>query len=352
MNLVDLGWTSSRDDDFAPHAAAGLVPARVAAVHGSLNTVWAPSGEHLASVSGRLRHEGTPAGLPATGDWVALALAPGDDRGTIHAVLPRRTCLSRRGAGTRTAEQVVAANVDAVFVLTGLDHDFNPRRVERLLVLARESGARPVVVLTKSDLAPTVEEAISTMAASAPGIPVLAVSARTGDGLIQLEGHLHAGETVVLVGSSGVGKSTLVNRLLGYDRQRTHEVRPGDSRGRHTTTHRELIPLRAGALLIDTPGLREVQLWAEEEAVAGAFTDIEGLASGCRFRDCTHHGEPACAVTAAVAGGALDPDRLASYRKLGRELRHLAGREDLGARLAEKARWKAIHKAARRRQDD
>lgn len=349
MELEDLGWTSSWEESFKQKAAPGLVPARVAATYTHLFRLLTGSDECLASVSGRFRHEARgPEDYPTTGDFVAIDRPGESDRATIHSVLPRRSAFSRRAAGKHSAEQVVAANVDTVFLLAGLDGDFNPRRVERAMVLAFESGASPVIVLNKADVCSEVEPLRAKMELVAAGAPVHVISAATGDGVAALMAHIRRGETVALLGSSGVGKSTLVNRLLGYERQRTLAVRESDDKGRHTTTHRELIPLPSGALLIDTPGLREIQLWAGDQSLEEAFEDVAAIAQACRFRDCGHSNEPGCAVRAAVEDGRLAADRLRSHEKLARELAHLERRQDLGAQLAQKAQWKAIHKQARK----
>lgn len=349
MNLEELGWTQSFDAEFRTHAEAGLVPARVAATYTHLYRLLTVAGERMAAVSGRFRHAARGArDYPATGDFVAVEPRPGEDRATIQAVLPRSSCFSRKAAGTRGEEQVVAANIDTVFLSAGLDGDFSPRRVERSLVLAWESGASPVVVLTKSDICGDVDAKRRAMEEAANGVPVLVTSARTGDGLSALDAYLLPGRTVALLGSSGTGKSTLVNRLLGYDRQKTLTVREGDDRGRHATTHRELIPLPSGALVIDTPGLREIQLWAGEGSLGETFSDIAALAETCRYRDCQHNGEPGCGVARALAEGRIDEARLESHRKLGKELRFLEVREDVGLQQAQKARWKSIHKQAKK----
>jgi len=350
--LEDLGWDDGwrtawdgfGDDDTT-------VPARVVSVHRDGFVVGTAEGERSAELSGRLRHRTTVEGeRPAVGDWVAVRLPAGDGVSIVQAVLPRRTHLSRKVPGALTAVQVVAANVDVVLIVAGLDGDYNPRRLERALVLAWDGGAQPAIVLNKADLLAPSEVAARIRATEevAPGVPVRAVSAATGEGLDGFTRSLAPGRTAALIGSSGVGKSTLVNRLLGADRQRTAAVRASDARGRHTTTHRELLRLPGGALLIDTPGLRELQLWAGPDALEGTFAEVERLAASCRFADCAHDGEPGCAVIGAVAEGTLSSARLESYRKLQRELRYLALRQDERGRAELERRWRAIHKAARK----
>jgi ribosome biogenesis GTPase len=349
LKLESLGYTSFHQEAFRDVGGDGHVPGRVVSGHTHVYGVWTETDELLGEVSGRLRHEASgPQDFPAVGDWVALEPRPSEGRGTIHFVLPRRTAFVRRAAGGRDEGQVLAANVDTVFLVAGLDGDFNPRRVERALVLAWESGAEPVIVLNKADLADDLDLRRREMEEAAAGVPVLALSAREGSGLESLAPYLGEGRTVALLGSSGVGKSTIANRLLGEERLPTATVREHDQRGRHTTTHRELLVLPGGALLLDTPGLREIQLWAGDEALAAAFSDVVALARGCRFRDCRHEGEPGCAVRAAVESGDLGEERLASHHKLERELRHQRVREDVGLQRAQKAKWKAIHKAARK----
>jgi ribosome biogenesis GTPase / thiamine phosphate phosphatase len=335
----------------AAEAAPGLVPARVVE-HAGLYRVATSSGpELLAEPSGRLRREAEDASfLPAVGDWVAIRAPEGDGAARIEAILPRRSAFTRRAAGRRLDRQVVAANIDTVFLVSGLDGDFNPRRIERYATAAWDSGARPVVLLNKADIPETAEDLqdrVAEVEDVALGIPVHAVSALTGAGFASLAPYLTPGGTVAFLGSSGVGKSTLVNRLLGREAQATAAVSEWQDRGRHTTTSRSLFVAHAGWLLIDTPGMRELQLW-EGEGLAAAFADIEELAAGCAFRDCRHAGEPGCAVTAAVENGELDPARLESYRKLQRELRHVELETDVHARLKEKQRIKALMKAADR----
>jgi ribosome biogenesis GTPase / thiamine phosphate phosphatase len=336
MSLEKFGWNSYFENEFARLDEPGAAPARVALADRERFIVWSESGEHEATVAGRLRHDGET--WPAIGDWVAL-----ESGSRIARVLPRRTAFSRKQPGEVTCEQVIAANVDLLFIVSGLDGDFNPRRIERYLLLAWESGARPVIVLNKADLREDADQAAASVRTLASGAPVVTISALEGWGLEALEAHLAAGQTAALAGSSGTGKSTLANRLLGQDRQRVQEVRAGDSRGRHTTVRRELLLTPNGWLLIDTPGLRELQLWADPAAVDLAFDDIVRLARQCRFRDCRHQGEPGCAVAAA----GLDEARLANYAKMQRELAHLDRKMDQRAAQVEKRRIKQIHRAIR-----
>lgn len=329
MDLAALGWTPDVQATFAPHAAAGLVPARVVLEHQHLYRVQTAQAEILAGVAGGIRHRaaGRP-DFPVVGDWVALRPAGEGRRAVIQAILPRRSKFSRKVAGETSAEQVVAANIDTVFIVMGLDGDYSVRRVERYLITAWDGGATPVIVLNKTDVCADVPWAVADVQRVAAGVPVLAISTKYDSSLGPLEPYLEAGRTVALLGSSGVGKSTIVNRLVGRDVQRTREVRESDQRGRHTTTHRQLIALPGGALLIDTPGMRELQLWDGEAGVRAVFEDIEALAAGCRFTDCRHDTEPACAVKLAVDAGSVSADRLASYHTLQRERRYVASRVD------------------------
>jgi ribosome biogenesis GTPase len=304
------------------------VPARVAAQHRGGYVVYGEGGDRPAEVAGQLRHAALgPADLPAVGDWVAVRDAEDAAAATILALLPRRTAFSRKAAGDETVEQVLAANVDVVFLVGAFGADLNVRRLERYLAAGWESGADPVIVLNKSDLADDLAGATAEVEAVAFGLPVHVVSAADGTGLDALARHLEGNRTAALLGSSGVGKSSLVNRLLGRDRQDVAALR-ADGRGRHTTTYRELIPLPGGGLLLDTPGMRELGLWDAGDGLDQTFEDVAALAAGCRFSDCAHEGEPGCAVLAAVEDGRLPTERLESYRKLLRELQHLEVKGD------------------------
>lgn len=345
MSLVSLGWNDRIAAAFAALDDPTLAPARVAREDRDRYLLLTGDGEVAGVLAGRLRHEaGSPVDLPAVGDWVGARIAPGSPA-VIAAVLPRSGAFVRGAVGGATAPQVVAANVDAVFVVAGLDVDFNPRRIERYLVAAWDGGAAPVLVLNKSDLAPEDDPRLDVLGTIAAGVPVVRISALQGTGVDALAPWLVAGSTVALLGTSGVGKSTLANALLGESRQATGPVRASDSRGRHTTTARELIALPGGALLLDTPGMRVLQLWSDEDSLGSAFPEIEALAAGCRFNDCSHAHEPGCAVLAAEADGSLPADRLAAWRKLQRELQWLERRRDALARIAEEARWRTISRS-------
>ncbi len=337
-----LGWRPPRPQQLADLGDPALVPGRVAtAEHGRCHVLMA-GGPRDATLAGWLADHPDPLARPAVGDWVALT--PGD---VVAHVLPRETRFVRKVAGRRGAAQLACANVDLALVVTTCGRDLNPRRIERYLAAIYDGGARAALVLNKVDLADDPAEAEEVARAAAPGVPVVLLSALAAGGSDPLSEWLTPGTTVVLLGSSGVGKSTLANRILGREALPTGEVREADQKGRHTTTRRTLEVSPGGVVLIDTPGVRELGLWHAEEGVSLAFAEIEALAEGCRFRDCGHSGEPGCAVEAAVSRGELDPARLEGYRRLGRELAHEAARDDPASQLRSKKRWKGISKAIR-----
>jgi len=341
--LAALGWTDELEAAFTTYAERGFLPARVVAEHRGGYYVRSRLGDRLAHARGRLRDDEIVGGMPAVGDWVVVCDAPGG-RLAIEALLPRRTKVSRKTPWLKAEEHVLAANVDTVLLVAGLDGDFSARRLERYLIAAWDSGADPVVVLTKLDLcddAGKVAEAEDV----AVGVPVLPVSNVSGDGLDAVRALLRPARTFVLLGSSGAGKSTLVNRLAGRRLMPTGDPRR-DGRGRHTTRHRQLLVLPGGAILVDTPGLRELQVW--EGDVDSAFADIAELAAACRFGDCAHGAEPDCAVRDALASGELDPDRWASYRKLQRELRAVEARSSTRVQRELKRRWRSRAREVRR----
>jgi len=350
MELEDLGWSESFGNSFdaLKETLVNVEPARVVAAQREHYRLLTPAGAFDALLSGRLRHDALEGELPVAGDWVAAQLRPEEGSATIAACLPRRTSLIRKRAGRASAPQVLAANLDVVFLVTSLNADLNQRRVERTLAMIWEGGAQPVVLLTKLDLCSDPQRSVEDIEAVALGVPVHALSSLSGEGVDGLERYLQRGRTLALIGSSGVGKSTLANRLIGEDRLTTSEVRASDDKGRHTTTSRELFVLPSGALLIDTPGMRELGLWDAGAGIDATFEDIEQLASACRFGDCRHQREPGCAIHGAIANGILEEARWRSYEKLQRELAHEARRRDPQAMAAHKDRYRSIFKARNR----
>lgn len=347
MTLMELGWSSSLQHSFDQLTRPDLAPARVISVLKDHYRVCAENGERLARLSGRYSYEvEIRSELPATGDWVAVKIT-GASRAVIHHVLPRRTKISRKVAGRQVEEQVIAANIDTVFIVSALTQEFNLRRLERYLALVWDGGAQPVIVLNKADLASNMDETADELGFIAPGAPVHVTSAAENSGLESLQPYLTPGQTVAFIGSSGVGKSTILNRLLGSNVQPTLPVREHDDRGRHTTTSRELFALPGGGMVIDTPGMRELQLWHIEDGVASVFDDIDRLAVGCRYRDCSHKTEPDCAVRRAVDTGLLERGRLENFFKLQAEQAFLDSKLDVHAALAAKARARSLCKAVR-----
>jgi ribosome biogenesis GTPase len=350
--LQAIGWHPSFEAAFEAHESSGRIPARVISeergqflVHDGLTT-------HSAAVSGRLRYEsnGDPLAYPSVGDWVAATPGDGGGTATIHGLMPRRSALVRRAPSDHaTGAQVLAANVDVVFIVTSLNAELNLRRLERYLAVAWESGAVPVIVLSKADLDDDIAGHRVAVESVAPGVNLIVASAVTGEGVEAIRTHLAPGRTVVFIGSSGVGKSTLVNALAGFELLTTAGIREDDARGRHTTTRRQLVPLADG-LVIDTPGMREMSL-NDGDGIGSAFDDIERAAAGCRFSDCGHASEPGCAVQAALATGALDDARFQAYGKLQREARRSELANDAVARKAERRRWSSMMKGVERHMD-
>jgi len=343
LDLQILGWNSFFEEGFKEYKQQGFEVARVALEHKRLYRVLSEHGELLAEVSGKLRfHASERQDFPAVGDWVVISARPDEQKATIHGILPRKSKFSRKAAGDTTEEQIVAANIDTIFLVNALNADFNVRRIERYVLTAWESGANPVIILSKADLCDDVQQMIQQVESVAFGVPIHAISAEKNIGMEQLTPYLDGGKTIALLGSSGVGKSTITNAFLGRDKQEVKTIREGDDRGRHTTTHRELIVLDSGGILIDTPGMRELQLWDANEGLHQSFSDIEELFENCRFRDCSHTKEPGCAVQKALSEGILDESRYASYVKLQKELAFLERKSNQRAALAEKAKWKQI----------
>lgn len=343
MSLADFGWNDALAATFAPHAAAGMEPARVVCeLRRKFYAVQTADGEVLGECRGGFFHQAKKAeDFPAVGDWVAVKLRPGEPRADIHAVLPRRTKFSRRAAGSEEIEQIVAANVDVVFLVGGLDGNLNPKRLQRFLVAAKDSGAEAVVVLNKSDVVKAPEEVRKKIEAQVPGVPVLLTSAETRKGVRALaSAYAKPGRTLAFIGSSGVGKSSLINALVRDADLPTAEVREKDSKGRHTTTRRELVVAPSGALIIDTPGMRELQLWDVADGVEEAFAEIAALALRCRFTNCGHGAEPGCAVQDALARGELATARFAAYQKLKAEQVASAPVPKKPSALASKPGWR------------
>lgn len=348
FRLPDLGWGPFFEAQVEVDERRQFLPARVAEEGRGVYRLFAERGEWLAELAGRLRFEAVErAELPAVGDWVLARPPQGEGRALIQRVLPRRGSFSRKVAGRRVDEQVIAANIDTVFLVTSMNREFNLRRIERYLTLVWESGARPVVLLNKADRVEDTSTWQRQAESVSMGVPILVTSGLTGAGLSGLREYVTPGTTAALLGSSGVGKSTLINALVGNGRLRTGAIREDDDRGRHITTARQMIPVPGGGLLIDTPGMRELQMWDSSEGLDHAFVDIEALALQCRFGDCRHLHEPGCAVRRGVSEGALEAARVESYHKLQREQQFLDRKRDVGLQAEERRKWKPIHKAMR-----
>lgn len=348
MDLKTLGWNQHFEQHFASYTDPSFIVGRVTLEHKRIYRVMTEGGELLAEISGKMRYQAFDReDYPAIGDWVVMHPRWEEQKATIHAILPRQSKFSRKAAGGALEEQIVAANVNTVFLVNALNLDFNLRRIERYLLVTWESGANPVIVLSKADLCEDIEDKIAEVESIALGVPIFAISSVAHQGLEQLLPYVQVGQTVALLGSSGAGKSSLVNALSNQQLQVVQEVRSGDDRGKHTTTHRELFFLPSGGLMIDTPGMRELQLWDSNEGLADTFKDIQELAERCRFYDCNHTTEPGCAIQTALEDGTLTDKRYQNYVKLQRELAFLARKENRQAQSAEKDRWKKIAKGMR-----
>ena len=355
VDLESWGYSRAWHQKFEGAGVSGCFPARVVRDHRGYFRVITERGELIATTAGRLKHNAHHATeLPSVGDFVALKEVREEGhrhgRGVIQTVLPRATVFKRKAAGHLTEEQVVASNIDTVFIVCGLDSDYSPRRVERYLILGRESGARTVVLLNKADKCVDPGKALAEVSVMAGDAPVHLIAAKPRIGLEALPAYLGSGDTIAFLGSSGAGKSTLINALLGEERQATREVREADSKGRHTTTERQMFRLASGALAIDTPGMRELQLWSSADDISGAFADIESLAEKCRFRDCTHESEPSCAVRAAVESGGLNPERYSHFKKLRNEAAAIGQLRDAKLRIEKRAADRMIGKALKKHQ--
>jgi ribosome biogenesis GTPase len=338
--LKHYGWSDALQRQFASHAGEGLVPARVIVQQRGLYEIVTDDGELTATLAGKLVHEAESGGYPVTGDWVAVSARTGEGTATIRHVLPRSSVFSRKAAGPGMLRaQIVAANVDIALLTASLNADLSLRRIERYLATAWESRADPVIVLTKADLCDDVAGLVAQVEGIAFGVPVHAISSVTGEGLDAVRGLLAPGKTAVVLGSSGVGKSTLVNALAGRELMATKDIIEEGARGRHTTTHRELVLLPNGSLILDTPGMRELGLWDADSGVSTVFADVDELAKQCRFHDCKHRTEPDCAVQAALADGSLDAARWEAYGKLQRELAFQHRKENVQAHLENRKVW-------------
>lgn len=343
MRLAQLGWDTHFERSFSELNQSGRAAARVCEVNKGYYRALTESGEFLSQVTGLLRYQAEEsADLPTVGDWVAIEPRTEERRATIFAVLPRRTALVRKMPGKAVRQQVLAANLDVVFIVTSLNQEFNLRRIERYLAVVGDSGARPVVLLNKADLCADVDTTIELARRLDPRIPVYSLSGLTGDGLDAIDRHVQAGQTAAFIGSSGVGKSTIINRIMGDETQRVQPVRDSDDRGRHTTTSRQLFVRSQGGIVIDTPGIRELGLWTQDSGLSQAFDDLGGLAQRCRFRDCSHHTEPGCAVRESIEQGCLPVERLNNFHKMQAEIRFMKSKTDLWTRQAAKKRAKKM----------
>jgi ribosome biogenesis GTPase len=348
ITLKEYGWNKTHEVNWEEINNEKWIPGRVTLEHKKMYRVITTDGEWLSVCSGSMQYEATERrDFPAVGDWVAVEKMPGEERGIIHAILPRTSLFSRKVAGMTIAEQIIAVNIDIVLLVMSMNNDFNPRRLERYLVAAYDSGATPVVVLTKKDVCDNSSDYIEEAQSIALGAEIFAVSNVTGEGIDELTALLKNNKTAALLGSSGVGKSSLTNAILGSEMMVVQDIREDDAKGRHTTTHRELIKIPTGGILIDTPGMREFQLWENNDSLDSGFQDINELTNNCKFNDCQHNNEPGCAIQNALSTGDLAEDRYSSYLKLQRELAFLDRKMDRAAQAGERNKWKKITKSMR-----
>jgi ribosome biogenesis GTPase / thiamine phosphate phosphatase len=348
ITLKEYGWNKTHEVNWEEINNEKWVPGRVTLEHKKMYRVITTEGEWLSVCSGSMQYEATERrDFPAVGDWVAVEKMPGEERGIIHAVLPRTSLFSRKVAGMTIAEQIIAVNIDIVLLIMSMNNDFNPRRLERYLVAAYDSGATPVVVLTKKDVCNNPSDYIEEAQSIALGAEIFAVSNVTGEGIDELTALLKNNKTAALLGSSGVGKSSLANAILGSEMMAVQDIREDDAKGRHTTTHRELIKIPTGGILIDTPGMREFQLWENNDSLDSGFQDIYDLTNTCKFNDCQHNNEPGCAIQNALSNGELAEDRYSSFLKLQKELAFLDRKMDRAAKAGERNKWKKITKSMR-----
>lgn len=352
MLLKNLGWNQYFKKQFETYDTEGVIPLRVVRDNRTNYMAVGEKGEFRCEVSGKYRYgTQTKSEYPAVGDWVVATARPEEEKATIHSILTRKNTFSRKVPGEVTEEQVIAANIDTIFIVTGLDQNYNLRRIERYLSVAWETGATPFILLNKADLCGELETILAEVNSIAFGTKVMALSATEKEGIELLREHIGRGKTVAFLGSSGVGKSTIINALIGDDYLKVNEVNKVGNKGRHTTTHRELIVLPDGGMVIDTPGMRELQVWGEDEGLKQVFDDIERLAAMCQYRDCNHENEPGCAIREALNVESLSQERYSSYLKLKKEYEYLANRQKMKASAIEKAKWKDIRKVTRQLKD-
>ena len=346
ITLKEYGWNNIHEVNWEEINNEKCIPGRITLEHKKMYRVITTEGEWLSVCSGTMQYEATERrDFPAVGDWVAVEKMPGEERGIIHAILPRTSLFSRKVAGMTIAEQIIAVNIDIVFLVMSMNNDFNARRLERYLVATYDSGATPVVVLTKKDVCVNPSFYIEEAKSIALGAEIFGVSNVTGEGIDELTTLLKNNKTAALLGSSGVGKSSLMNAICGSEMMAVQDIREDDDKGRHTTTHRELVKIPTGGILIDTPGMREFQLWDNNESLDSGFQDINELANKCKFNDCQHSNEPGCAIRDALSIGALAKDRYSSYLKLQKELAFLERKMDRAAQVEERNKWKKVTKS-------